>query len=111
MTTWHGPTFDPPADTTHPCVMPSYFRADKSDTCRQPGVYQVTGDDGPINEWVCDWHSVDVQVGMCPACGEAIDYCQGHGPMGDADGYLILHLHERGIHDRCAPRACSADNR
>ena len=23
------------------------------------------------------------EVGYCPACGDPMDYCQGHGDMGD----------------------------
>lgn len=28
--------------------------------------------------------------GRCPACSEPIDYCQGHGPIGDPEGWAIL---------------------
>ncbi len=30
--------------------------------------------------------------GICPACGDPADYCQGHGPSGDPDGYARLRL-------------------
>lgn len=40
---------------------------------------------------------------MCPACGDPIDYCQGHGRIGDPLGYGILRNHEQGRHDACHP--------
>lgn len=40
-------------------------------------------------------------VSHCPACGEPSDYCLGHGPMGDAQGYAILALHDDGVHSMC----------
>lgn len=30
----------------------------------------------------------------CPACGDPIDYCQGHGPIGDPEGHAILMASE-----------------
>ena len=35
-----------------------------------------------------DW--MDEMESVCPACGEPIDYCQGHGEIGDPEGYAIL---------------------
>ena len=42
----------------------------------------------------------------CPACGQPIDYCQGHGPSGDPAGYAILEAHENGDHSMCNPEGC-----
>jgi hypothetical protein len=41
----------------------------------------------------------------CPACGDLIDYCQGHGEIGDPDGAGILDLHDQDMHGRCHPRS------
>ena len=49
-------------------------------------------------------------LGPCPACGDHIDYCQGHGGIGDALGYNILILHGDGNHSRCHPASdCRED--
>lgn len=42
----------------------------------------------------------------CPACGNAIDYCQGHGPIGDPVGDAILLAHDDGDHSDCHPDGC-----
>lgn len=42
----------------------------------------------------------------CPACGDDIQHCQGHGEIGDPDGAAILALHDDGNHSRCAPGVC-----
>jgi hypothetical protein len=41
----------------------------------------------------------------CPACGSIIDYCQGHGEIGDPDGFAILALHDSGDHSECSADA------
>lgn len=41
------------------------------------------------------------EFAICPACGNPIDYCQGHGPMGDSQNYAILQLHDDDIHHMC----------
>lgn len=41
----------------------------------------------------------------CPACGERIDYCQGHGSIGDPLGASILASHDDDDHRRCHPDA------
>jgi len=43
---------------------------------------------------------------LCPACGEPIDYCTGHGVIGDPRGASILKAHDDGRHGRCDARAC-----
>lgn len=41
----------------------------------------------------------------CPACGVSpIEYCQGHGEIGDPVGYAILQKHENGDHSSCYAR-------
>lgn len=50
----------------------------------------------------------DEYVPVCPACGEFIDYCQGHGDIGDPDGADILKAHDNGIHDACHTAAVSS---
>lgn len=37
----------------------------------------------------------------CPACGEYIDYCQGHGELGDPTGFAVLQAHDNGDHSLC----------
>jgi len=49
------------------------------------------------------------ELGPCPACGDHVDYCQGHGPMGDPQNYAVIRLHEDGVHSMCHPLAdCEA---
>lgn len=43
----------------------------------------------------------DYYDSSCPACGEYIDYCQGHGELGDPDGHKILSAHDKGDHSNC----------
>lgn len=38
---------------------------------------------------------------VCPACGSPIDYCQGHGEIGDPVGRAILDAHDDGDHAGC----------
>ena len=45
-------------------------------------------------------------VSRCPACGDIIDYCQGHGPIGDPDGCAVLEAHDRDDHEFCHPDGC-----
>lgn len=42
----------------------------------------------------------------CPACGEIIDYCDGHGETGDPAGYATLEAHDAGEHDTCHGKGC-----
>lgn len=42
----------------------------------------------------------------CVACGDPIDYCQGHGEVGDFWGHVILTSHDCGIHSFCDEDAC-----
>lgn len=45
-------------------------------------------------------------VSRCPACGQPIDYCQGHGIIGDPAGYAVLSMHDNGDHSQCHPAGC-----
>lgn len=50
-------------------------------------------------------------VAICPACGNPIDFCQGHGQMGDPRGALILDRHDDGDHEFCHTDAdCQPDD-
>ena len=42
----------------------------------------------------------------CAACGDVIDYCQGHGMIGDPLGYAILQGHDLDYHGACHPAGC-----
>lgn len=42
----------------------------------------------------------------CVACGEPVDYCQGHGEIGDPVGRAILDAHDDGDHNNCHPLGC-----
>jgi len=42
----------------------------------------------PFTDWMDEIESV------CPACGNFIDYCQGHGEIGDPEGYAIIKQQE-----------------
>lgn len=44
-------------------------------------------------------------VYICPVCGDVIDYCQGHGEIGDPVGFAILINHSIGQHYRCHPKS------
>lgn len=45
-------------------------------------------------------------ISRCPACGDPIDYCQGHGEIGDPAGRAILDAHDEGDHTQCHPDGC-----
>lgn len=40
-------------------------------------------------------------VPVCPVCGDVIDYCLGHGEIGDPRGWAILVKHDNGDHSDC----------
>lgn len=42
----------------------------------------------------------------CPACCEPIDYCQGHGEVGDPIGFRILMRHDDDDHSMCQAKGC-----
>jgi hypothetical protein len=51
------------------------------------------------------------EVERCPVCAEPIDYCQGHGEIGDPDGAEILARHDADDHGGCHPQAdCRIEN-
>lgn len=45
-------------------------------------------------------------ISRCPACGEPMDYCLGHGEIGDPAGFAILKAHDEGIHTDCHGNGC-----
>ena len=54
-----------------------------------------------------DYEPDDLEyLSYCVACGNIIDYCQGHGEIGDPDGYRILEQHDNDNHDDCHPVGC-----
>lgn len=48
----------------------------------------------------------DFPDARCPACGDPIDYCQGHGEIGDPAGFALLAEHDSGVHLGCHPDGC-----
>lgn len=91
---------------------------DRHFSCTEPAVgwYWYA----PLREWhtACAAHaetrslplsaedSEPEYVSRCPACGDPIDYCLGHGEIGDPAGAAILADHDAGVHDRCHPDGC-----
>lgn len=65
-----------------------------------PGTDLYDGEDGSIED------DDDESYPLCPACGSPIDYCQGHGEIGDPLGADILKLHDLGQHQDCHPVGC-----
>lgn len=49
---------------------------------------------------------LDYHVEHCPACGQPIDHCHGHGMIGDPAGYHALTMHNEGHHILCHPAGC-----
>ena len=37
----------------------------------------------------------------CPACGSYVDYCLGHGEIGDPYGHKIIEQHDNDNHADC----------
>jgi len=52
------------------------------------------------------WPDGPDMYALCPVDGEPIDYCLGHGEIGDPDGYAILNCHDEGDHLLCHPLGC-----
>ena len=55
--------------------------------------------------------TVEEYVSRCPACGDPIDYCQGHGAIGDPRGWTILLEHDDDNHELCDPVGCDERER
>lgn len=75
--------------------------------------YAPTSGPGFRPEYVGTWpvldllgDDADMDTGRCPACGDPIDFCTGHGPIGDPVGARILDQHDDGDHGDCDPRGC-----
>lgn len=47
------------------------------------------------------WQEIAETEALCPACGDWMDFCSGHGEIGDPVGWTILQQHEAGEHDDC----------
>ena len=43
----------------------------------------------------------DNYFSACPVCGDPIDYCQGHGSIGDPIGAATLIMHDNNNHSAC----------
>ena len=62
-----------------------------------------------LNDYPSDDEDDDEEyVSVCPACGAYIDYCHGHGDIGDPHGARVLEAHDDGIHDVCHPTAVAS---
>lgn len=47
-------------------------------------------------------------LAICPACGNAIDHCPGHGDIGDPTGAAIVRGHDTDEdHSQCHPEGCT----
>ena len=57
---------------------------------------------------VTNW--LDMVESKCPACGDFIDYCQGHGEIGDPEGYAIIKQQEETTCASCNFPEWWADN-
>ena len=56
-----------------------------------------------------DWSEIAEALApepACPACGDLIDFCTGHGEIGDPAGFAILMAHDAGDHADCQPEGC-----
>jgi hypothetical protein len=72
----------------------------------------VQGYDEHNGPWsLCDECNGETDVARCPACGDVIDYCQGHGEIGDPMGHATLAAHDDGQHDGCHPDGCDEAQR
>ena len=54
-----------------------------------------------LNDYPSDEDEDEEYVSVCPACGEFIDYCHGHGVIGDPAGAAILDAHNLDDHALC----------
>ncbi|WGH22092.1 hypothetical protein [Gordonia phage MerCougar] len=70
--------------------------------CAHPAGH--TGDCAVSVEDVEDVEVADVE--RCVVCAQEIDYCSGHGEIGDPFGAAVLVAHDNGDHKNCAPYAC-----
>lgn len=50
----------------------------------------------------------DEYVPACPVCGNAEDYCQGHGEIGDPTGHRVMLQHDSDYHRDCHPQGCDS---
>jgi hypothetical protein len=57
----------------------------------------------------CERDDAYLGEGECPACGNPLDYCPGHGAVGDPAGHRVLEMHEKGDHSRCITASGACD--
>lgn len=106
---WYGVTTETiDGETAHlTYVRPSDF-PDEGDRWQACDVDPTTGEPlYALDGWTWAEVTEGEYVPACPACGELIDYCQGHGEIGDPDGAAILAAHDDGDHSRCDPAGCT----
>lgn len=58
-----------------------------------------------IQAWWAMMAEADYSV-QCPVCGSPIDFCQGHGEVGDPNGFRILQKHDADDHSECDEDGC-----
>ena len=66
-----------------------------------PIAFQCGLSDMTVEVDLDDYPDDEYYAASCPACGEFIDYCHGHGEIGDPDGASVLASHDEGDHSRC----------
>lgn len=98
------------ADTSDPVVAGDVYWEGPALICDDAGetIESAYGDPdaGDDNEPTEEYASSYDHEPHCPACGEHIDYCQGHGIIGDADGARRIAQHDDGDHSDCHPAGC-----
>lgn len=57
-----------------------------------------------------DWDA-EAPEELCVVCANTSSYCQGHGEIGDPEGFETLRLHDSGEHADCHPKACPEADR
>ena len=73
-------------------LVPEHYRDDGSCLCKVDEVNKDHDFSGDCIATVFE---------RCPACGEVIDYCLGHGEIGNPEGFTILQAHDAEDHSGC----------
>ena len=55
----------------------------------------------PSPKGITSMNETYTEVALCPACGNPVDYCDGHGVIGDPVGWGKLRAHDKGDHSAC----------
>lgn len=83
-------------------VMGVYLKDEQSEGDPAPDEFDVMCDEcGTVHNHLEECDPYGPLAEACPACGDPIDYCQGHGEIGDPKGYAILQRHDSGDHSTC----------